>query len=496
MSGDNDEKPIIPTAQIVYGEIVYWVTIFAALLCMIGPLIAVADVDNNLLNPHFVFAHIFNEEEPGGVWALSAKVEPTLPAATTNVADPRSWEALGVREALEVLKGMPAPAAGGGRPGLALGEGLRIERNPEGAEEDEAFTVVIVTHGEEKEKLVTTVKARAILLETYKREVITNGHFWMGAPFTGDGFTQLGLALGCSVALWGLIAAAFLFLKQKVILYMGLTEGDFAMAIITISRGSYSKGREIAEHVANRLGYECISRDVLLEASEQFNIPEIKLVRALHDAPGVLDRFRSGKQRYVAFIREAFLRHVKTDKVVYHGLAGHFFLQNVAHTLKVRIIADLEDRVETEMARENVDEETAREILKKDDAERRRWAMALYGIDTGDCRLYDLVMHVRKLTEDDAVDLICDTVQREQFTTTKESQQALDDLVLAASAKSAIVKKWPHAEVDVHDGTVFVTATAVLAQEPQVVNEITRLVKKVPGVAQVRVYVRPLRIMI
>ena len=38
------------------------------------------------------------------------------------------------------------------------------------------------------------------------------------------------------------------------------------MAIITISRGSYSKGREIAEHVASRLGYECFSRDALIEA--------------------------------------------------------------------------------------------------------------------------------------------------------------------------------------------------------------------------------------
>ena len=61
------------------------------------------------------------------------------------------------------------------------------------------------------------------------------------------------------------------------------------MAIVTISRGSYSKGKDIAEKVAEKLGYECISRDLLLEASQHFNIPEIKLVRALHDAPSVLE---------------------------------------------------------------------------------------------------------------------------------------------------------------------------------------------------------------
>ena len=60
------------------------------------------------------------------------------------------------------------------------------------------------------------------------------------------------------------------------------------LAIITISRGSYSKGKEVAEKVSQRLGYDCVSRDVIVEASEQFNIPEIKLVRALHDSPSVL----------------------------------------------------------------------------------------------------------------------------------------------------------------------------------------------------------------
>ena len=62
------------------------------------------------------------------------------------------------------------------------------------------------------------------------------------------------------------------------------------MPIITISRGSYSKGKAVAEKVAQKLGYECISRDIILEASEEFNVPEIKLIRAIHDAPGILDR--------------------------------------------------------------------------------------------------------------------------------------------------------------------------------------------------------------
>ena len=113
------------------------------------------------------------------------------------------------------------------------------------------------------------------------------------------------------------------------------------MPIITISRGSYSRGKEVAEKLAQDLGYECISRDILLQASNEFNLPEIKLIRALHDAPSVLDRFTYGKERYVAYIRSALLTYAQQDNLVYHGLAGHFLLQGIPHVLKVRILADL-----------------------------------------------------------------------------------------------------------------------------------------------------------
>src|SRR5512135_3307967 len=178
------------------------------------------------------------------------------------------------------------------------------------------------------------------------------------------------------------------------------------MAIITISRGSYSRGKEVAEKLAQALGYECLSRDILLEASERFNIPEIRLIRAIHDAPSILQRFTYGKEQYVAYIRAALLRHVQKDNVVYHGLAGHFLLQGIPHVLKVRILADLEDRVAEEMKRENISADEARRILLKDDEERRKWSLKIFGIDTWDPTLYDLLINIKCVTVDDAVDII------------------------------------------------------------------------------------------
>jgi cytidylate kinase len=211
------------------------------------------------------------------------------------------------------------------------------------------------------------------------------------------------------------------------------------MSIITISRGSYYRGREVAEKLAQKLGYECLSRDILLEASEEFNIPEIKLIRAIKDAPSILDRFTHQKEKYVAYIRSALLKHVQKDNVVYHGLFGHFFLQDIPHVLKVRIVADLEDRVADEVKREGISPSKAREMIMKDDEERRKWALHLYGADWWDATLYDLVIHLKNITVDDAVSLLCSMVQLPGFQTTPESQEAIDNLAEATRMEMAPV---------------------------------------------------------
>jgi len=266
------------------------------------------------------------------------------------------------------------------------------------------------------------------------------------------------------------------------------------MSVITISRGTYSGGKEIAEKVAKRLNYECVARETILEASKEFNIPEIKLVGAIHDAPSILDRFFNyGKEKFLAYFHTAFLEHMKKDNIVYHGLAGHFILRGISHVLKVRIIADMEDRVKLEMQRKGVSEEEARNFLVHDDRERTKWSQALYGIDTNDASLYDLVIHLRKITVDDAVDIICRAIGLKQFKSTPESQNAMDDLLLSAMVTSSIINMKPDIYVTSKMGAVTITTYASTFVEDELLRALESEAKKVPGVKEVRVSVRSLR---
>ena len=252
------------------------------------------------------------------------------------------------------------------------------------------------------------------------------------------------------------------------------------------SRGSYSRGKEVAEKLAQRLGYVCLSRDILLEASDEFDIPEIKLVRALHDAPTVLERFSHGKERYVSYIRSALLQHVLKDNVVYHGLAGHYLLAGIPNVLKVRIIADMEDRVREEMKREGISAEKARYILKKDDEERRKWSLQLYGTDTWDSRLYDMVLNIQNLSVEDAVDVLVETARKPVFQTTPESRRILENLALAARVQATLVKVDPMVGVSAEDGIVTIaTGQKALAANSDVLAEMKRLAQSVTGVKEI-----------
>lgn len=263
------------------------------------------------------------------------------------------------------------------------------------------------------------------------------------------------------------------------------------MAIVTISRGTYSQGKKVAEKLAAALNYECLSREIVIEASKEFNIPEVKLIRAIHDAPSILDRFTYGKERYMAFFRAALLKHLQRDNIIYHGLAGHAFLQTIPHVLKIRIIADLEYRIGEEMKREKISADQARYILIKDDTERRKWSMAVFNLDILDPKFYDMILHLNTIDVDEAVAIILHAIQHTCFQTTPQSRQKLDNLSLGAQVEAALISDFPKATVDARKGNVLVNIRGSLIDEKNISLKVNRIVEKVAGVNQIHVNIIP-----
>lgn len=231
------------------------------------------------------------------------------------------------------------------------------------------------------------------------------------------------------------------------------------MAVITISRGSFSHGQEIAEKVAEMLGYECVSREILVEAAQLFNVSEKKLIRSIDDAPNIIERIVHGKERYLEYIRVALLEYARKGNVVYHGHAGHFLLTEIPQVLKIRIIADKDDRIKLLQKRENVTKEAAAEVIENEDKNRTDWTRYLYKMDIHDAKLYDIVINIGNLTIEDACEIICVAARSNSYRTTDESKQVVEDLAISSRLRAALLPLCD-AEVFVKNGDVHVKVAA------------------------------------
>ncbi|MBC2717741.1 MAG: cytidylate kinase-like family protein [Desulfobacteraceae bacterium] len=263
------------------------------------------------------------------------------------------------------------------------------------------------------------------------------------------------------------------------------------MSIIMISRGAHHRGKEVAEKIALMLGYECLSRDILLEASRKYDVREVKFKKSMERAPNFFEKLGFEKEKYISYMQSALLNRLKKDYIVYHGLAGYLFVQNVSHAFSVRVVVDIKDRVKYCMQSEGVSEEKAYAMLHKLDEQRKKWGQYLHGVDISDPDLYDMVININRLTVDEAADIICSTAGLEKYQTTAESRQKIEDLALEAEVTAVLINVQPPKDVSAHNGVVSVQVQGGMFADDKIAGVVEELSKTIEGVKEVRTEVLP-----
>ncbi|WP_029896787.1 hypothetical protein [Desulfohalovibrio reitneri] len=64
------DRPVMPKAQIIYGDTVYWLCVLSALVCMVGPVVALAFPDANVIDPRHLFGAIWEGKDALEVWRV------------------------------------------------------------------------------------------------------------------------------------------------------------------------------------------------------------------------------------------------------------------------------------------------------------------------------------------------------------------------------------------------------------------------------------------
>ncbi len=211
------------------------------------------------------------------------------------------------------------------------------------------------------------------------------------------------------------------------------------MAVVTISRGSFTGGKRLAECLAERLGYRCIDRDVIVERGAVYGASQEKLRNALEKPPSFWDRFRHSKYIYLTLIQAALTEEVRAGKAVYHGNAGHLLLRGVSHVLRARIIAPVDLRARAIQDTLKVSRSEAFAYIARVDQDRAKWSQYLYGVNWGDPTLYDVVLNLESMDIRDACETIVAMAGQTCFQETPQSMAAMEDLAVASKVRANLV---------------------------------------------------------
>lgn len=258
------------------------------------------------------------------------------------------------------------------------------------------------------------------------------------------------------------------------------------MAIITISRGTYSGGKAVAEGLSRKLGYPCISKEIILDAAVEFGIPEDKLVAAMETPPTAWIESPAKKIAHLNYVRYALLKRARENDLVYHGYAGHLLLGDIAHVICVRVIADMEYRIKAAIENEKLTRKEAVTFIKKLDKQGLNWSKFLYGVDWNDPALYDIVINLERISVESAVDIIAQMATMDDFKPDKNSLLALDNQVLSSLVWAALTKdkrtNTSNLQVVSDKGKVTISGSTGSKKSLMAIDEITRGVEGVKEV--------------
>ncbi len=258
------------------------------------------------------------------------------------------------------------------------------------------------------------------------------------------------------------------------------------MQIICVSRGTFAGGKDLAEKLASKLGYQCLSREEVTEAATRSGIPVGKLEMAVMGNRPLGEQMAIDKDRFTAFLTATLCETAMREGLVYHGRTGHLVLPGVTHLLRVRVIQDQEQRITSVMERLNLSWDKAGKYVDEVDEDRRRWVRTLYNVDWQDPEHYDTVINLSHLGVDNAATGLVALAQLPEFQVTPAALRTIEDLLLASRCRVALGadQRTHDVAVQVRSQRGRVSVTYLPRQEGRA-ELIPEVLKNVEGVEEV-----------
>ena len=188
------------------------------------------------------------------------------------------------------------------------------------------------------------------------------------------------------------------------------------MPLITLTAGVGTKGNEIAQLVASKLGIgfsgdnelKSIVTETGMSIPSEYNFD-------LH-APGFWERLRSrAPQLYLDAMQAAVYEIARRGDEVIIGHGSQLLLRDFDCAFHVRLLSDLDHRVENLVSRQDINRKAALDLIAKYDKDQREFFRYAFREDMDTAALYDLSLNLTKMKSQTIANLIVEAVQSDDI---------------------------------------------------------------------------------
>lgn len=188
---------------------------------------------------------------------------------------------------------------------------------------------------------------------------------------------------------------------------------------LTISRDFGCEGLRVAQKVGERLGWTVYDREIVEYMAGEAHVRE-RAIQSFdermqgqieHWVLSLIDQEAFGHDLYLKYLLQVLMIIAQHGEAVIVGRGANFVLP-AERGLRVKIVAPLEQRVQTVAQRENLDPAAARKLVIRTDSQRVAFIRYHFHRDTHDPLAYDLVINLAELSEEAAAGVILQALEK------------------------------------------------------------------------------------
>src|SRR5262245_32984181 len=188
---------------------------------------------------------------------------------------------------------------------------------------------------------------------------------------------------------------------------------------ITVSREFGALGHTVAAELGKRLGWPVYDQEIMHKIAEEIGRPSFEVAGFDEKPSGWFEDFLSSLASKYRVGPTGYLRKLvgvvrglgAVGRCVVVGRGANFVLPPET-TLRVRLVADLPDRIHAVARLKGIPEREAAREVEKTDRERSLFVSRNFGKDLADPHHYDLVVNTSSVGVEGAADIILAALHR------------------------------------------------------------------------------------